>query len=180
LVDQYGNPVAVTNALTATPASTDRGFSVTYTGPGFVIGGALPTATNAAGEFSFQVLTGAADSGSATVTVTYDLDGSYASITSTTPATSAAAISKTATVSIAAPAAPEVKTTIVGVTKAIRVRVENAKGEEVEIVVNGRTVAVATAGTNSKLWVLKSTKGKKSVKVYVDGDLVAVKTVTVK
>jgi intracellular sulfur oxidation DsrE/DsrF family protein len=163
LVDEYGNAVS-----TATPAGST--FSVTYAGPGFVIG-SLPTATDANGEFKVQVLTGANDSGSAVFTVTYDADGT---------GTASAAITATATVAVAAPAAPEVKTTIVGVTKAIRVRVENAKGEEVEVVVNGRTVAVATAGTNSKLWVLKSTKGKKSVKVYVDGDLVAVKTVTVK
>jgi hypothetical protein len=181
LVDKWGNPVAVTNSLTTPTAnSADRGFSVTYTGPGFVIGGSLPTATNASGEFSFQVLTGAADSGTATVTATYDVDGAYASITSTSPATSAAAISKTASIAIAAPAAPEVKTTIVGVTKSVRVRVENAKGEEVEIKFGSKTVRVAIAGTNSKLWVINTTKGKKSVKVYVDGDLVAVKTVTVK
>jgi hypothetical protein len=163
LVDEYGNAVS-----TATPAGST--FSVTYAGPGFVIG-SLPTATDANGEFKVQVLTGANDSGNAVFTVTYDADGT---------GTASAAITATSTVAVAAPAAPEVKTTIVGATKSVRVRVENAKGEEVEIKFGSKTVRVAIAGTNSKLWVINTTKGKKSVKVYVDGDLVAVKTVTVK
>jgi hypothetical protein len=164
LVDAFGNGVD----LAATHAS------VTYTGPGLIVG-SLPNETDANGELSFRVLLGASDTGTATVVVKASNDAD-----TTFDETGDSAVTKT--ISIAAPVVvvPEVKTTIVGVTKAIRVRVENAKGEEVEIVVNGRTVAVATAGTNSKLWVLKSTKGKKSVKVYVDGDLVAVKTVTVK
>jgi hypothetical protein len=167
LVDTFGNPVKVI-------AADASKVTVTYAGPGIVFG-TLPSVTDANGELSFSVLTGVTDASTGTVTVAYDLngDGDTADLNEFT---------KTASVAVA-PAvvvAPEVKTTIVGVTKAIRVRVENAKGEEVEVVVNGRTVAVAIAGTNSKLWVLKATKGKKSVKVYVDGDLAAVKTVTVK
>jgi len=174
LVDKFGNPVAT--AVTANNATPD--FKVVYAGPGFAAQ-TLPIDTDAAGSFTVSIVTGVADSGSAVLTATYG--GSKGAIDATVTGATAD-ITKSATVTIAAPVVvvPEVKTTIVGVTKALRVRVENAKGEEVEIVVNGRTVAVATAGTNSKLWVLKSTKGKKSVKVYVDGDLVAVKTVTVK
>jgi intracellular sulfur oxidation DsrE/DsrF family protein len=174
LVDKFGNPVAT--AVTANNATPD--FKVVYAGPGFAAQ-TLPIDTDAAGSFTVSIVTGVADSGSAVLTATYG--GSKGAIDATVTGATAD-ITKSATVTIAAPVVvvPEVKTTIVGVTKALRVRVENAKGEEVEIVVNGRTVAVATAGTNSKLWVLKATKGKKSVKVYVDGDLVAVKTVTVK
>jgi hypothetical protein len=172
VTDKYGNAVDTDGTNTSADAGAD--LSVAYAGPGIAIN-TIAQQTDATGAVKFAVLLGAADAGSATVTVKYDANGDadYADTGD---------IVKTATIAIAAPVVvvPEVKTTIVGVTKAIRVRVENAKGEEVEVVVNGRTVAVAIAGTNSKLWVLKSTKGKKSVKVYVDGDLVAVKTVTVK
>jgi hypothetical protein len=177
LADKFGNPVVTDSTATGYVAgSTTPSLKVTYTGPGFVTA-TIPSVTDANGQVKFTVLLGASDTGSASVSVAYDSNGSDANVVGVTNVASA-----TSSITIAAPVVvvPEVKTTIVGVTKAIRVRVENAKGEEVEIVVNGRTVAVATAGTNSKLWVLKSTKGKKSVKVYVDGDLVAVKTVTVK
>jgi hypothetical protein len=169
LADKYGNAVDTDQ----TGQTTTQTFSVAYDGPGLIVGD-LPTATDADGKFAFRVLLGATDTGSATVTVKYDADGSTTTTTD--------AVTKTASIAIAAPVVvvPEVKTTIVGVTKAVRIRVENAKGEEVEVKFGSKTVAVAIAGTNSKLWVLKTTKGKKSVKVYVDGDLVAVKTVTVK
>jgi hypothetical protein len=67
LTDYYGNPVKVVNADTPNVATS-------YAGPGIVFGN-LPTETSAAGELSFSVLLGATDSGSATITVSYDLDG---------------------------------------------------------------------------------------------------------
>jgi hypothetical protein len=67
LTDYYGNPVKVVTADTPNVGTT-------YTGPGIVFG-TLPTETNAAGELSFSVLLGATDTGSATITVSYDLDG---------------------------------------------------------------------------------------------------------
>jgi len=172
LTDTNGNPVN-TDAPAATPAAAY--ISVSYAGPG-LISGSLPVETDAAGEATVRIVTGVVDTQAAVLTVKYDqnYDGDFADEYDLTVSSSVAAYVAPAVV------APEVKTTIVGVTKAIRVRVENAKGEEVEVVVNGKTVAVAIAGTNSKLWVLSATKGAKSVKVYVDGDLAAVKTVTVK
>jgi hypothetical protein len=155
--DKYGNGAS---GITVTLKSTGAGYLQSTSGT-----------TDSNGEYSTKLISSAQDAGTATVTATVSIAG--------------VATAKTATIKVEAPAvpvvvAPEVKTTIVGVTKAIRVRVENAKGEEVEVVVNGKTIAVAIAGTNSKLWVLAATKGTKSVKVYVDGDLAAVKTVTVK
>jgi hypothetical protein len=166
LKDKFGNAVN----------SAAGDVKVVYDGPGFVTA-VLPTETDSDGKLSFTVLLGASDTGTAKVTVTYE--GANGEIGETTANDDVVA---TSSIVIAAPVVvvPEVKTTIVGVTKAVRIRVENAKGEEVEVKFGSKTVAVAIAGTNSKLWVLKTTKGKKSVKVYVDGDLVAVKTVTVK
>jgi hypothetical protein len=90
LVDEYGNPVEVDNASTAS-------FGVSVTGPGFV--GALPTKTAADGSAVFSVLLGSADSGNIVVTATYDADGAT---------TTVAAIAATTTVTVgAAPAATQ-------------------------------------------------------------------------
>ena len=61
LTDKYGNGVTV--------AAPD--IKVTYVGPGLIVGN-LPTVTDASGELSFSVLMGSNDSGTATVTVSYD------------------------------------------------------------------------------------------------------------
>jgi hypothetical protein len=159
IVDAFGNAVA-----SAAPAT----FAVTYVGPGFVVGSTLPTATNASGEFSFQVLTGAADAGSGTVTVTYDADGT---------GTTSAAVVKTGTVVVAA---PEVAATIAAATGKINFTIDNAKGELVIIKVANKTVKRFVAYSNAHAFGLKATKGSKAVKVYVAGDLVAAKTVAVK
>ena len=176
LVDKFGNPVAVTHALTATPASTDRGFVVTYDGPGLVIG-SLPTATDANGAFSFKVLLGANDTGSATVTASYDLDGNYASITSTNPATSAAAITATATIKIGS---FPVAAAVAGATKAVKLTVRNAANQGVVVTVNGKVVLARRAAADIQAFSIKTTAGKKSVVVKVAGKTVATRTVTVK
>ena len=62
LTDKFGNPVAV---------SDTADISVTYDGPGLV-SGTLPNTTNALGQFSFWVLAGSSDSGTGTVTASYD------------------------------------------------------------------------------------------------------------
>lgn len=82
LVDAFGNGLDTAS----TDNSSAAKFSVTYTGPGIVFG-SLPTETNASGEFSFAVLLGTNDSGTATITASYDYDG--ASTTYTAAATSA-------------------------------------------------------------------------------------------
>ena len=160
LVDVYGNNVQ---------ASAAGAITVTYVGPGFVVGSTLPTATNASGELSFQVLSGAADSGTGTVTVTYDADGSAGS--------TSVAVVKTTTVLVAA---PEVAATIAAATGKINFTIDNAKGELVIIKVANKTVKRFVAYSNAHAFGIKATKGSKAVKVYVAGDLVAAKTVAVK
>jgi hypothetical protein len=64
LTDKFGNPVnAGATAL-----------SVSYSGPGIAFG-TLPTTTDANGQFKFAVLLGANDSGTGTVTASYDQNG---------------------------------------------------------------------------------------------------------
>lgn len=62
LTDAFGNPVKV---------STANDVAVKYTGPGIVFG-TLPNTTDADGQLSFAVLLGSNDSGTATVTLSYD------------------------------------------------------------------------------------------------------------
>jgi hypothetical protein len=64
LVDAFGNPV--------TADGTDEDFVLVYNGPGFAQ--TAPTAVSADGTFSMNVLIGANDTGTATVTAAYDLD----------------------------------------------------------------------------------------------------------
>ena len=65
VVDANGNPVDTTGSATIT---------VVYAGKGIAIG-TMPTETDADGEFSINVLVGANDSGTATVTAVYNKDG---------------------------------------------------------------------------------------------------------
>ncbi len=175
LTDKFGNPVAVTHSLTSTPAAGDRGFVVTYDGPGLIIG-SLPTGTNAAGEYSFKVLLGANETGSAKVTVSYDIDGAYASVAGT-PATSAAAIVKEATITIGS-VAPTAAAS--GSTAKIYASVANAAGKWVVVKVNGK-FAKSFAGTAAKKAVsILAAKGTKTITVYVGGKLTLTKVVTVK
>ena len=64
LKDAYGNAI---------DTSTANRASVTYTGPGIVFA-TLPTATDANGQMKFAVLLGTNDTGSATITASYDLN----------------------------------------------------------------------------------------------------------
>jgi hypothetical protein len=75
LVDDFGNPVQIATAGTGANPT----LSVSYAGPGLV-SGSLPTTTSAAGEFVFYVLLGSNDSGTATVTASFDADGTTTTI----------------------------------------------------------------------------------------------------
>ena len=64
LVDKFGNPVAANG--------TGEDFILTYTGPGYRNN--APTAVSADGTFTWSILLGTNDSGTATFTAAYDLD----------------------------------------------------------------------------------------------------------
>ena len=65
LVDKFGNPV--------TADGTGEDFNLTYSGPGYK--NVAPTVISADGTFTWSILLGSNDSGTATVTAAYDLDG---------------------------------------------------------------------------------------------------------
>ena len=163
LTDEFGNALDT--------ASTDNGsaakFSLTYTGPGIVFG-TLPTETNSSGEFSFAVLLGANDNGTANVTVSYDYDG-----TGTTYTAAAASAS------VAIGAGPD--SVVVGSFKGrVAVRVEGLAGQKLSVKI-GKRWYVTTVPSSKYVWSLKSRKGAVvKVDAYINGDLEKSSTITVK
>lgn len=90
VTDKFGNPVITDTAATGfNNGTTAPSFSVTYSGPGLIVG-ALPTATDASGQASVSVLLGSSDTGSISVTASYD--GDTASTTNTTVGSATAAV----------------------------------------------------------------------------------------
>jgi hypothetical protein len=167
LTDNLGNPVDT--AAAATPAAAAF-ITVTYAGPG-IISGSLPLETDAAGEATVRIVTGVADTQSAVLTVKYDqnFDGDVLDTNDLTVVST-----------VAVAVAPEAAATITGSTNKITFTIDNAKGELVQIKVGNKTVKTFTAYSKAHAFGIKAAKGSQAVKVYVAGDLVAAKTVSVK
>jgi hypothetical protein len=145
LVDRFGNPVAATSS---------QNFAVSWTGKGFVSD--LPTSVKADGTFSFFVLLGATDSGTSTVTATYDRDGSGSAF---------AAISASKTITIGASATP-----VAAFTKRAgdKIQIVSQGSEKVRFMLNGKRVASRSSlGTLNRTFDLVD--GKNVIEIYVDG-----------
>jgi hypothetical protein len=167
LKDKYGNAVTTdTAASNWNNGTTAPALKIVYTGPGVVVG-SLPTVTDNSGEASFSVLLGTNDTGSATVTASYDANTATAAVT----------VSQTATIAVAG---PEVVAKIGSFSGRVAVRVENAKSSDVSVKVGKKWYKFVAKNANY-LWSVKSRKGTKvAVSVYVDGELQNVQTITVK
>jgi hypothetical protein len=161
LTDAYGNAVDTSGSL----------VKVSYTGPGFVTT-TTATDTDSSGQISITILLGAGDEGPAAIKFIYA--GTNGTLEETT---SNDDVVLTSTVAVGAPA---VTAAANGSTKKFYVSVANAKGDKVVIKVAGKTVKSLTAYSSKQTIVVASAKGKKAVKVYVAGDLVLAKTLTVK
>ena len=155
LVDLNGNPIA---NKTVTFGSVGIGFLA-----------ASSATTDAAGAASVKLIVGALESGSAAIS---------ASVVHTADA--AKTVAATGSVVVAAPVVAEVAATITGATKKINLTIDNAKGELVQIKVGNKTVKTFTAYAKAHAFGIKAAKGSQAVKVYVAGDLIAAKTVSVK
>ncbi len=166
LTDKYGNPVAV-------PTAAD--VDVAYDGPGLIVG-SLPDAFDANGKVTFRVLLGAADTGSATVTVKYD-QSSDDDFTGT--ATGDLDLVKTSTITIGA--APVVATAAAsGSTGKFFASATNAAGKKVVVKVSGKFVTSFTGTLAKKSVAVAALKGNRTVTIYVGGQLVLTKLVTIK
>ena len=163
--DTYGNGIPAA----ATSPST---FSVTYTGPGFVVGGTLPTTTDSNGKFTFTVILGAADAGSASVVVKYDADGATTTI---------AELSSTAIVTLGSAPSASATAAIAGSTKRFFVSVDNnIDAKNVVVKVAGKTFRTLKGSSAKKTYVVAAPKGSHKVTVFVGGKLIATKTISVK
>ena len=161
VADKFGNPVNTSTGTTST-------LVVSYTGPGLIVG-SLPTETDASGAFSFRVLLGANETGSASVSASYDADGS---------ATVSAAVTVAKTVTIGAVATNAA--VITSKNGRVYVTVNSAAGFKSYVKV-GFSVKPSFTTTGSKLVSYYVGAGKRvAVRVYVRGGLVASQAITVK
>ena len=161
LVDKFGNGVA---------AGVANNFKVTYAGPGFTT--SIPTAADADGSFTFNIITSALDRGTATVTAKYDqnADGDYADVDDLT-------VTKTITIG-RAPLSVLNATTING---RVYVTVQNAQGWRVWVKVGFSQKPTFTPTNAKKLVSYFVGAGKRvAVRVYVRGGLAYSQNVTIK
>jgi trimeric autotransporter adhesin len=162
-VDKFGNGVDV----------ADTHASVTYTGPGLVVG-SLPTQTDAKGELSFRVLLGANEVGSATVVVKVSADAD-----TTFDETGDLAVTKI--VNIGSAPVAGATAAIAGSTKRFFVSVDgNSSAKNVVVKVAGRTFATLKGSSAKKTYTVRAPKGSHKVTVFVGGKLIATKTISVK
>lgn len=157
LVDKFGNAVAT--AVTANNGTPD--FKVAYDGPGFATA-TLPIDTETDGTFTVRIVLASDDAGLATLKATYG--GSKGAYDATvTGETADIVVSKAVLIGVSA-----------SVSKAAtsKVTVKNASGLTVKVV-RGTKSVTKTATSDSYKVSLKGGSG--SVKVYVEGILVATK-----
>jgi hypothetical protein len=159
LTDKYGAPVQTTT-------TGNERLSVAITGPGSNT--TIAATTDADGKISFKLIFGAYDTGVATIKVTYDADGDT---TTYSPVVVSQGI---------AVGQPEAAARLAASTKKFYVGIDNAKGLKVVVKVAGKTVKSFVASLTKQTVSIASAKGKKAVKVYVDGDLQVSKTLTIK
>jgi len=164
LVDEYGNPVAVTNNTAS--------FAVVVTGPGFV--SSLPTSTGSTGETAvFSVLLGSADAGDLVITATYDADGT---------ATASAAVTVTKTLTVGSPAASvvEQKLTVGSFKGFVAIYTKGYTGSKLSAKVAGKWLTVSNLSSFTRTVRLTGAGYTIKVDLYIDGKFVRSETVVTK
>ena len=165
LADTYGNGVTV--------AAPD--IKVTYTGPGLVVG-ALPTATDAFGEFVFSVLLGSNDSGSAVITASYD-QGSDDDFTGTAAGDLDIVVTKTVVIGASA----DKKVNVGSFKGYVALYAKGYKGKKMSAIVAGKWIVVASLASDFERVVRYTGAGYDIVTtIYIDGVSVQSFNVTTK
>jgi hypothetical protein len=157
-LDEFGNAVNL--------GANDDDITVTLAGPGYL--SSYPTVLTE-GSATFTLIVGSSEAGTAVITAKADLGASDA-------------ISGTLSTVVAAATAVVVEpTSKIGTANGrVYVNVKDGKGSVVSVKI-GSKWTTKTALNNDYTFSYKNKKGAKvSVKVYVDGDLSASKTITVK
>jgi hypothetical protein len=159
LTDEFGAPVQ--------SGTTQGVVRVAVSGAGSYT--TIATTTDVDGLISFKLIFGANETGTATITATYDKtdDGTRE-------------ITKSATVTIGSAPATAATAAVSGSTGKFYVSATAAAGKLVVVKVAGKFVTSFKATGSKKSVAVKSSKGSKKVTVFVSGKLAATKTVTVK
>jgi hypothetical protein len=161
VADKYGNPVKV-----GSPAT----LAVSYAGPGLV-SGILPTTTSADGTFTFYVLLGSNDSGSVTVTASYDADGA---------ATAEDAVVATASITVGA-VASATKVNAGSFKGYVALYAKGYEGQKMSAIVAGKWLVVSSLATDFERVVRYTGAGYDIVvTIYIDGVMMSTFNVTTK
>jgi protocatechuate 3,4-dioxygenase beta subunit len=168
VTDEFGNAVAVQQA----------DFSLTYTGPGFVVG-SLPTSVDSTGKFEFKVLLGANDTLSGSVSVeTAGDDG--ADLAGDTVAQQADNVTATLDLAPAAPAA-DTKVNAGSFKGYVAVYAKGHEGKRLSAKIGNDWVVVESLASNFERIVDFTGAGYTiSVRIYIDRVLVDTIVVTTK
>jgi len=148
-------------------------LALTYTGPGFVSGN-LPAITDANGMFTFSVLLGTNDSGTATVSASFDADG--------TTTTKAAVVTTASTV--IGEVASATKVTVGTFSGYTAVFVKGYEGKKLSVKLAGKwSVVPSLVDSSAGYYMFKQNTGvgyTADVVVYIDGVEVKRETVVTK
>ncbi|WP_415274240.1 beta strand repeat-containing protein [Aquiluna sp. Uisw_065] len=163
LSDAYGNGVAL------------AAVKVAYTGAGIVFGN-LPTATDANGELMFSVLLGSNDTGTVSVTVSYDqnkdadyLDAKDLVTTSTTVITASGDV------------ASETKVNAGSFKGYVALYAKGYEGKKMSAIVAGKWIVVASLASDFERVVRFTGAGYDIVAtIYIDGVMISTFNVTTK
>ena len=165
LVDIFGNVVDATSGDVA----------VSYTGPGFVSGN-LPADTNALGVASFAVLLGSSDSGTATVTFSYDTnaDGDTSDLGEFVS-------TRTIAIGAAAVVASDTKVNVGSFKGYVALYAKGYAGKKMSAIVAGKWIVVASLASDFERVVRYTGAGYDIVTtIYIDGVSVQSFNVTTK
>ncbi len=169
--------IAAGRTLVITPKATDKwGNSVadavvlTYDGPGLPISSTTPTTAGTA----YKVLLGAGETGTIKVTLKIDKNAD------TDYLDSGEVITKSIVIGSAPVAAPVAVAAASGSTGKFFASVTNAAGKKVVVKVSGKFVTSFTGTLAKKSVAVAALKGNRTVTIYVGGQLVLTKLVTIK
>ena len=166
LVDKFGNPVRNNDGTTL---QANNGVTVTYTGPGLIVG-SISNLTDANGLITFRVLLGTNDTGTASVTAVFanNSAGTTDDIT----------VTKTVTIG-AAPAAAKVN--VGSFNGKLVVYANGYNGKKISWKVGGKWGTAVAASDTARFARVTPRKGVTvSVQIYVDGVLTLTKSVVTK
>jgi hypothetical protein len=154
LTDVYGNGVD----------SSAASMKVTYTGPGIVYG-TLPTETDSTGGFQFSVLLGSNDTGTVSVTVSYDqnADGDYLDVKDLVTV-------GTTAITATGVAASETKVNVGSFKGYVALYAKGYKGQKMTAIVAGKWIKVDSLASDFERVVRYTGAGYSiTTKIYIDG-----------